>query len=149
MVVASETNQAPAARNADSGQQCDDMQIIDNGGLLIQQNDQGEQSALGYLFDFSGRGVYSPDGKIEISKERADAHNAALAQAEIEGLNQCQIGQRGTFYYVNGRVQTWTGALVSSRVSVVGNVISFRFGGKLFRGRLQKDADCFNFKRVA
>lgn len=31
---------------------------------------------------------------------------------------------------------------------VVGKTITFVRGGKLFRGRLQKDADCFNFKWI-
>ena len=105
--------------------------------------------ALGYLIDFTGHGIYSPDGKIEVTKQEMDAHNAALAMAELKGLDEnCQVGQRGTFYYSGGKVSTFTGAIVSENVFVQGKSITFTRNGKQFKGILQKDADCFNFKRV-
>lgn len=41
---------------------------------------------MGYLFNFEGHGVFSPDGKVNISPKEVDAHNKALAEAEIKGL---------------------------------------------------------------
>lgn len=123
-----------------------------NNGLLL--TDDGH--CVGYLFNFTGNGIFSPDGKVEVTQEQVDKHNTLLAEAEIKGLDECcEVGQHGTFYYVNGRVQTFTGVIVAegSKVRQSGQVITFsrNVGGikKVFRGRLQKNADCFNFKRVS
>jgi len=127
-------------------------------GLFV--NDDG--SAVGYLFDFIGHGIYSPDGKVEITKQEADTHNQLLSQAEVLGLDNCGIGQRGTFYLKDTKavssqgwtghkytVTTWIGTVVSDRVIINGKVITFYYGGnKQFRGRLQKDSDCFYFRRI-
>jgi hypothetical protein len=101
------------------------------------------------LFNFREHGVFSPDGKIDVSVEDADKHNQLLSQAEIAGLDQnCQVGQGGTFYNIHGYVGTFTGTTVAT-AQIRGNSITFYRNGKTFRGRLQKDADCFNFKRIA
>src|SRR3990172_4210327 len=66
---------------------------------------------VGYLFDFGGQGVYSPDGHTQYRPDQVDAHNAALAQAELRGLDEaCQGGQCGPFY-LNPKVgvTTFTG----------------------------------------
>ena len=126
--------------------------IENHNGLLVKDG-----QCLGYLFNFTGHGVFSPDGiASSITPEQVDTHNAVLAQAEIKGLDDCcEVGQHGTFYYINGRVQTFTSAIVAEGCSVrkAGQVITFarNVGGikKVFRGRLQKDADCFNFKRIS
>lgn len=119
--------------------------ITNDNGLFIQDG-----ACLGYLFNFGQRGVFSPDGKVEITAEAADAHNRLLGEAELLGLDQnCQVGQGGTFYYIRGLVQTWAGLLVSDKVKKAGSSITFSRNGKVFRGRLQKDADCFNFRRVS
>lgn len=118
-----------------------------NDNALIT-NGQGQ--CLGYLFNFQGHGVFSPDGKVNVTSEQVDSHNAALSEAEINGLDKCcQVGQCGTFYYIKGNVQTFVGAVVSNQVEVNGKVIIFHRNGKTYRGRLQKDADCFNFKRIS
>ena len=117
---------------------------IDNGLIMIDS-----EHCAGYLFDFAGHGVYSPDGKLEVTKARADEHNRLLAEAELSGLDQnCEVGQYGTFYFVKGQVQTWTGCVVSSDVTRKGQSVTFRRNGKVYRGRLQKNADCFNFRRI-
>jgi hypothetical protein len=129
--------------------------ILKNLGSLITYELNNVEYALGYLFDFTGRGVYDANyGKVEVSPEHAKAHNTALDEAQLEGLDKnCEVGQRGTFYYVNREkgVTTWMGTVVAEprRVEVNGNSLTFRRNGKTYRGRLQKDADCFNFKRVA
>lgn len=112
-----------------------------------------EGRAYGYLFSFSGHGVFSPDGKTEFTAEQAEAHNRALSEAELLSLDQnCQVGQGGTFYYTNGSVRTWTGTIVSEtilRSGRNGRSITFKRNGKTYRGILRKDADCFNFRRVS
>ena len=117
--------------------------------MTVTQPD-GREQCVGYLFNFQGHGIFAPDGKVEVTQEEMDIHNKFLAQGEIKGLDeQCQVGQGGTFYYIGGKIQTFTGEIVSSNVRVNGKTITFRRNGKSFRGRLQKDADCFNFRRVA
>jgi hypothetical protein len=119
------------------------------GSLITYKDGDGQDVCLGYLFDFSGHGHFSPDGKVEITAEDAKAHNAALDAAELEGLDKnCEIGQRGTFYLIKGNVQTWIGTLVAA-ARVNGTSVTFSRKGKTYRGRTQKDADCFNFKRIA
>jgi len=105
---------------------------------------------MGYLFNFDGHGVFSPAGKVNITPEEMEAHNKELSEAEIKGLDEnCQIGQGGTFYFVKGQVQTFVGTVVASSDFVwrSGQSIIFRRNGKRYRGRLKRDADCFNFKR--
>lgn len=121
------------------------MTIENNQGLLTQNS-----QCIGYLFNFQGHGVYDPNGKVDsITEEQAQAHNKLLSQGEILGLeNNCQIGQRGTFYFIKGAVQTWVGEIVDPRPTVNGQSITFKRAGKVFRGRLQKENDCFNFRRV-
>lgn len=131
-------------------------------GLLI--DDDG--TAVGYLIDFTGRGIYSPDGQVEVTAEEAKEHNRILDQAMLDGLAKCEVGQYGTFYLIRkdgtlcGQptkqwdVTTFMGTVVASAVKIRGEVVTFRYklaDGKLgtFRGRRKKDADCFNFRRVA
>lgn len=124
---------------------------LENLGSLITYEQDGKRYCLGYLFDFTGHGIFSPDGKVEVTKEQADTHNRLLAEGELKGLDEnCQVGMHGTFYFIGGKVQTWTGVLVSERVilSPGGRGITFYRNGKTYRGRLPKDADCFNFKRI-
>jgi len=125
-----------------------DMKLKNHDGLWI---DEDTNSCVGYLFNFKGHGVFSPDGKVDITPEQADVHNKLLSEAEIKGLDEnCQVGQSGTLYYIQGQgVQTFVGTLVSNQTTINGNSITFTRNGKRFRGRLQKDANCFNFKRIA
>lgn len=122
------------------------MKLKNDNGLWL---DEESGHLIGYLFDFTGKGVYSPDGKVEITPEQAKIHNDLLSQGEIKGLDEnCKVGMYGTFYYIRRQVQTFMGTIVSADVSVKGNSITFKRNGRTFRGRLQKDADCFNFKRI-
>lgn len=124
------------------------MNIKSDNGLLI---DTDSGSCVGYLFDFTGHGIFSPDGKVNVTKEDADKHNKLLSEGEILGMdNNCKIGQMGTFYYIKGQVQTFIGTVVSDNVRVTGKSITFtRPNGHTYRGRLRNDADCFNFKRIS
>lgn len=133
-----------------------------NQGLLV--TDDGH--AVGYLMDFTGHGIYSPDGQVQVTADEAKQHNALLDEGMLLGLAKCQVGQYGTFYLTRkygtlcGQptkqwdVTTFLGTVVASAVRVRGDVVTFRY--KLadgtwgtFRGRRQKDADCFNFRRIA
>jgi len=92
-------------------------------------------------------------GWRSLTKEQVEEHNRLLSEAELLGLDQnCQVGQHGTFYLRKEPVLsviTWMGVLVSDRVVVHGQTITFKRDGKAYRGRLRKDADCFNFRRVS
>jgi hypothetical protein len=148
------------------------MNLTNDRGLFI---DAGSNRPLGYLFSLEDKGIFSPDGQVLITKEQAETHNRLLTQAEIEGLDNCKIGQRGTLYYKGSRnysnnigsVTTWTGEIVAGipnapvfvKVSPkqrwspklgphrITSIIFWRKGMR-FSGRLQADADCFNFKRT-
>jgi len=117
---------------------------IDNGMIMLD-----DEHCAGYLFDFTGHGIFGPDGKLDVTAEQAETHNRLLSEAELLGLDQnCQVDQYGTFYYTNSKVTTWLGTVVSEDMTVHGKTITFRRSGKVYRGRLQKDADCFNFRRI-
>ena len=123
-----------------------------NLGSLITYEEDGQDVCLGYLLCFPDKGVFDAElGKVDISPEHVETHNALLDQALLEGLDKnCAIGECGTFYYGNhGMVKTWGGTIVSREVSIKGKSITFRRLGKTYRGRLQKHADCFNFRRIA
>ena len=124
------------------------MNNIENKGSLMTI--AGTNQCLGYLMAFGSHGVFEPSiGKVDVTPEEATKHNECLATAEIKGMDDnCQIGQGGTFYYIRGQVQTFTGTVVSNEAKVNGKSITFTRQGKTYRGRLQKDADCFNFRRV-
>ena len=132
------------------------LPALNNLGSLItyRANPSDEkETCLGYLMDFTGHGIFDAYfGKVEISTEHAKAHNAALDEAMLKGLDEsCQIGQGSTFYFNERKrkVSTFCGTLVSASVSLNGNSLTFHRKGRTYRGRLQKDADCFNFRRIA
>jgi hypothetical protein len=105
--------------------------------------------------DFKDKGIFDATlGKVEVTPEEANIHNAALDKALIEGLdNQCQVGQMGTFYFDKNKnlVHTWSGTPVSDKVhlSAGGKRLTFLRNGKQYRGILRRDADSFNFKRIS
>lgn len=129
------------------------MQLKNKGSLITYDTAQGE-TCLGYVLNSNGHGAFDAAlGKVELTSEEIEAHNKALSLAEVQGLDKCEVGQWGTFFFNQAKreVRTWIGELVSSQVhlSPSGKGITFLRNGRQYRGRLQKDADCFNFKRVA
>lgn len=128
---------------------------FENLGSLITYKKDAKDCCLGYLMEFPGHGVYDAElGRVEIDSASAIVHNALLDRAILEGLDKsCQIGQAGTFYFIekNGgfQVTTFLATVVSRDVSVKGKVITFHRGGKTYRGHLCEDAEAFNFRRVA
>lgn len=119
-------------------------------------------AALGYIFAFGDKVCFTPDGKVEVSAEQVDKHNAALTVAMLDGLDRnCEVGQGGAFYLKRRphgyrttlAVVTWTGEVVTEDVrtgtSPRGrNVIVFRRAGKVFRGIKRRDCDLLTFKRI-
>lgn len=127
------------------------MKIESDNGLLVY-DDNGETRRLGYLFNFSGHGVFDAFlGNVDISPDDVDRHNGLLDECLLLGLDQsCKVGQGGTFYWSDKPllVKTFLGTLVSDRVEKTGRNITFYRKRMTFRGREQRDADCFNFRRV-
>lgn len=126
---------------------------LDNFGSLITI--KGTDQCLGDLMHFTGRGTYDPTlGLVPVTKDEADAHNKALDSMRLEGMDaNCQIGQ-GSFAYYTGKgvVTTFLGTVVSDDVTLRGNQrlsIVFKRAGKVYRGRLSREYDSFNFRRVA
>lgn len=127
------------------------MKTFDNG--LIVDNSTSPPTCCGFIFSFQGHGDFSPDGKVDgFTSEQIQEHNASLSKAQLLGLDQyCQVGQGGTFYYSQAKgVTTCTGVVVAENdsVHIKGASITFTRNGKTYRGRLQKNADCFNFRRI-
>ena len=126
------------------------MLELEGFGSLITVKDTTQ--CLGSLIIFDGRGVYDPNyGRVDVPVEHVDAHNHALDEACLKGMDEnCKIGQAGFAYYQGGQVITFTGIVIASNpvVKVNGKVITFERKNKVYRGRLCDDADHFNFKRV-
>jgi hypothetical protein len=125
----------------------------------VHSNDHGmlmaaEDQCFGHLFHFEGHGVYDPElGLVDVDPALVDPHNKILDEAYIKGLDEnCKVGQGSFFYHTkkDGRdqVTTFTGTLVSSDVTLKGKSLTFRRAGKTYRGRISKNAQSFNFKRV-
>lgn len=112
---------------------------------------EGDQRRLaGHLLAIHGR-IYEPDGEVEgVTAEQAERHNELLDAMLIEGLKTCELGQRGTFYYCarKKRVATFTGKVIADDVVPVGNVVTFQYRRRTFQGRLRKDEEFFEFRRV-
>jgi len=124
---------------------------FDNLGSLITYMQDGVEYCLGDLMHFQERGVFDPTlGLVDITPEDAQTHNRLLDEARIAGLDKnCEVGQGGTFYWSPERgVTTFIGTKVAD-FKLRGKVITFSRAGKTYRGRTQKDAECFNFRRVA
>jgi len=124
---------------------------FENLGSVITYKKDGETKVVGHLLEFSGRGVFEPNlGKVDIDPKYVEPHNDAFDKALIAGLDErCEVGMHGSFYLIGRKVRTFTGIVVSEDVDLRGSSVTFRRNGRTFRGRLQKDADCFNFRRVA
>lgn len=124
-------------------------------GSLITFEEDDRETALGYLFDAPGHGIYDAQfGRIDVTSEHAKTHNQLLDQALIRGLEEnCPIGLGGIFYCFSNsgktEVRTWLGTIVSERAVLRGKVLTFHRKGMTFRGRVRKDEDCFRFRRVA
>lgn len=128
---------------------------LNNVGSLITVEQNGQETALGYLLDAPDHGIYdSHFGRVNVTSDDAKTHNQLLDGALVRGLEEnCAVGFGGTFYCSTNagmtEVKTWLGTLVSDRVVLSGNVLTFQHKGMTFRGRVRKNEDCFHFLRVA
>ena len=131
------------------------MKLLHKGSLItFQPEGQAKEQCLGYLMFFKDHGVYEPNfGRVDVTPREADAHNAALSRAEIEGLDSnCRIGMGGAFYLgaPGGKpvLRTFIGAVVADDVAVKGQSVTFHRKGMTFKGRKRNDELLF-FERVA
>lgn len=122
---------------------------LENLGSIITI--EGKDECLGFLMHFEGRGVYDAAyGLVDVSPEQADTHNKLLDEALLKGLDEnCQVGQRGTFYFVGNEIRTFLGTVVSDDLSINGRSVTFRRAGKTYKGRSSKQYDLFHFRRIA
>lgn len=102
----------------------------------------GEKEVLGYLMEFSGMGVFDATyGKVDVTPDEAIIHNHAYDKANLEGLDNCKVGESGIFYARFSplkQVTTFLGKPVSSDCEIgddeKGRYMVFRRGGKEFKG---------------
>jgi hypothetical protein len=145
---------------------------LENFGSLITI--KGTDNCLGDLMAFDGKGIYCPShgevSRFGVTKEHADAHNQALDEARLKGLDDnCQIGQGGFFYLKKDKragvhgdwlVTTFIGTIVAENASVrktnkfqaklgtYRHTVVFTRKGKTFKGSWNGYDCCFNFKRT-
>lgn len=127
-------------------------EIEGHGSLLTWK---GTDECLGSLLHADGHGTFDPTyGRVDVSKEDADAHNKALDEAMLKGLDEnCEVGQGGCFYYhavanSPGVVTTFLGTVVAPVHEKTTRVIRFIRANKVYRGVLRPTMDLFSFKRV-
>ena len=128
-------------------------EITNDHGLLMYEDDKGKARPLGYLWQYPEHGIFDANfGKVSVSPEDVETHNKTLAEAEILGLDNCEVGQHGIFYIVKkeGRtlIQTWTGTLVSDDTYINGRSLTFHRAGKTYRGTISRQHDMFKFRRI-
>lgn len=132
-----------------------------DGGLIVIK---GTKNCLGDLMYFrENKGCWCPsNGKVPVTEEEASAHNKALDQARLDGMDHCcEVGQTGSAY-INRKEHRVTffsgtviaeGAWVSSarRAGAAGyyNFITFERAGKKYKGRAYNGSELFTFKRIS
>lgn len=143
---------------------------LEHLGSLITIKDT--DSCLGYLIDFKEDGIWCPNygevGRFGVTKEYADAHNKALDEAMIKGLDEnCQIGQGSSLYLTKNKatgawqITTFLGTVVSesvtlhqtktyhSRLQAYQKKVWFQRRGKQYKGVNNGSDDLVHFKRTA
>ncbi len=150
---------------------------LENLGSLITI--KGTDRCLGYLMDFGPRvghekGIWCPcHGEVSrfgVTPDHAKAHNAALDEAMLKGLDEnCQIGQGDAFYLKRGEhltysITTFCGTIVANkdtggvhvqttkkyncRLRTYSLIVWFWRGGKQYKGSNNGFDDLVPFKRV-
>lgn len=133
------------------------------GSLLTLK---GEQTCLGDLWHVDSipdeKGVEHKDvtfdpthGRVPVSKEESQAHNAALDSAKVEGLdNQCKVGEGGNFYITrldgHWKITTFVGTVIADEkdIDIMGLAVTVRRKGRVFCGRRNTSDDCIFLKRT-
>lgn len=123
--------------------------IVNDHGLLFYDKPGGRE-LLPHLMDFGENGVHEPAGQVNVDPGLVEEHNRLYDQALIEGLKKCPMGQCGIFYFDpdQGQVRTFTGVVVAAQPTVNGNVVTFRYGNKMFQGRASLRDQTLGFRRV-
>lgn len=124
------------------------------GSLIYYQDEQGRNICLGDLIEFPGKGVYEPSlGRVEVPPDQVDAHNRALDKAMLTSMDaNCEVGQGSYAYYDNLKgVTSFIGTVICPRLYCerTASSVTFRRAGKVYRGRLSKAGESFNFKRIS
>lgn len=141
--------------------------LLHIGSLITYRDSCGNERCLGNLMWLEGSntppdavGAYDAAfGKMNLTKEESAVHNKALDTALVEGLDKhCKVGQGSYAYHTvkpcgihlpkQHAVSTFTGVCISDDVTLHGQILTFRRSGREFRGRLSKDSQSFNFKRI-
>lgn len=126
-----------------------DIQVDDAGLVVLATN---PSRVCGYLLELQGK-VFDADlGRVEVTPEQAKEHNRVFDEMIVDGLAKCPIGKGNTFYHQEHegthQVITWWGTMIDPRARVAGQTITFQYRGMIFRGRLGREHECFNFRRI-
>lgn len=124
-------------------------QLQDRGSLIHYLDAEGRDACLGFLFDGGERGIFDPTlGRVEVTPEEAQTHNRLLSEALITGLDSCEVGQCGMFYYSDGQLKTWTGEVVEGQLSKTIAKLTLRRKGRVYEAKRQKDVESVILVRV-
>lgn len=126
---------------------------LENLGSLITFRQDGKDCCLGDLICHEDS-VFDPTyDKVDVTPEQAEIHNKCYSKALIDGLDKCEIGQCGGFYYsyTDGkyRVSAWHGTLVAEARLSDTNELCFTRKGRGFAGRMRRGSQHVTFKRVS
>lgn len=100
-----------------------------------------------YAFNFDGHGVFTPDGKTNLTPAQAEAHNAKLVEGELS----LWATKPDTFaaYVVGKEIQLWSGQkigdiarLVTFRTNISRNMVAITMrgtNGATYHGRYGAD----------
>ena len=110
----------------------------------------------GYVLWHEGQ-CYSADGqRSKATQEEVDKHNKEFDQANIKGLDACDVGVGGIFYRKGDSVTTWLGTKVGviTRENAQNVYMSHVQTGEakltmFFRARKLKRSDGWFYMRVA
>lgn len=116
---------------------------LEHKGSLITVKDTDQ--CLGFLMVFPDHGVWDAQyGHVPVTEAEAEAHNALLSAALIDGLRECQVGQSGAFYFRNHEVVTFIGTKVADVRDR-----HFTYHGKTFKVFPKKHCDLCRVTRIA
>lgn len=125
--------------------------LNDLGSLINYTDTEGVVCALGFLLVHEQQVYDANFGLVPVSVEHAERHNQLLSDALIAGLDTCQIGQSGMFYWSETKpqqVSTWIGTIVADNAQCARSRITFWRNGRKFCGRRQKDSEAVVFERI-
>jgi hypothetical protein len=89
-------------------------------------------------------------GKLPISKEEGEIHNATLSQVQIDALDRFEIGDKTKFYYAPpDTLVTYVGEQVTQAALVKVGILTFERNGRKFQGKLvNRDQDIVEVVRI-